>query len=363
MLLIFIDGLQFDDAIKHLNLSNDKNSSRVIPGVGFSNNIYPEMMCGLTPDGIGYFNEWSPRKEVGKQNSLLSILDIFRPSLYINAGIRKIILRKILKLDFSNVPFKYAHYFKPQGSHNFRDLGDGSILNRYNFEIFDAVETRESVGNRDATALQNAINEMHSVNVMVSLTDLDNIAHTYGVGSDRYNKHLAFLNQKIPMLISRYEELNEGENVYAFSDHGMSKVTRVINFEIEKKFGPMSPENYLYFIDSTILRVWSSDDILLLEINEYLNGLDFGDVIDSDEREDFGLTNLEFGNIIFRAKDGVIFVPNFYGGRPVKAMHGYDSNLISQHAFFSDCIAEDSDELPSSSLGIYKFLERKLREK
>ena len=86
VLLVFIDGLQYDIAIEKMNILKKANNSRIIPGIGFSNNIYPEMLCGKNPDEIGYFNEWSPIKD--KKNKLpfyLRFLDIFRSSLYINA--------------------------------------------------------------------------------------------------------------------------------------------------------------------------------------------------------------------------------------------------------------------------------------
>jgi hypothetical protein len=53
-----------------------------------------------------------------------------------------------------------------------------------------------------------------------------------------------------------------------------------------------------------------------------------------------------------------MFLPNFYGGRPVKAMHGYDSKLESQQAMFYTNIPEIS--LPKNSADVYRFLKRVL---
>ena len=140
-LLIFIDGLPYHLAVEKMSLLQDAACSSLIPGIGFSNNIYPEMLCGQTPDEIGYFNEWSPKPDLKSQKKMtwLSLLDIFRKFLYINAGLRKIVLRKFFKINFSNIPFKYAHLFKPQGSHDFKDLGDDSLLTQNDFVIFDSV--------------------------------------------------------------------------------------------------------------------------------------------------------------------------------------------------------------------------------
>lgn len=99
ILLVFIDGLEYDIVIEKMKILKNKENTKVISGIGSSNNIYPEMLFGTNPDEIGYFNEWSPVKE--KKSKLLFYskwLDMFRWSLYINADIRK-----IFKLDFLNI--------------------------------------------------------------------------------------------------------------------------------------------------------------------------------------------------------------------------------------------------------------------
>ena len=58
-LLIFVDGMQYNESCR-IEIVNNSYSSPVKPSIGFSNNIYPEMFCGKSPDDIGYFNEWAP---------------------------------------------------------------------------------------------------------------------------------------------------------------------------------------------------------------------------------------------------------------------------------------------------------------
>jgi hypothetical protein len=363
IMLIFVDGWSHASAKKYFPSMNDKNSSSVVPGIGFSNNLYPEMLCGTNPDEIGYFNEWSPvPKPRGPLSLLIRSLDIFRPFLYINAGIRKIILRKFLKLDYANIPFKYAHLFKPQGSHDFRDLSPTGILGTHKFKIFDSVEFRDlKVGERDLAAIELTKRNMSNDNILVSLVDLDNVAHIHGCLSSEYDRHATYLAEEISDLARAFCFQNEDNRVFLFSDHGMVDVTDVKSFDIESVFGPMAEDKYLYFVDSTYVRVWVKDDSLRDELAEFLNELNFGTVVQDEERIRHGVTRLEYGDYLFRANEGVMLVPNFYGGRPCRAMHGYDGNLESQRAIFADLSGSGgSYELPKSSKGVYQFLLERL---
>ena len=362
-LLIFIDGLQYDAAIDGLDVSKESNSSLITPGVGFSNNIYPEMLCGLSPDQIEYFNEWSPVKQNTKKLPFwLRGMDIFRPYLYINAGLRKIILNKLFKINYSNIPFKYAHYFQPQGSHNFRDLTGDNLLHKFEFTIIDAAETGKGLGKKDEVVIDISNSTIVNDNYLVSLVDLDNIAHVYGASSKEFKDHLSFLNHSVTKLINKFMSLGNENQVFLFSDHGMVDVGRVVDFDIEKKFGPMDKAKYLYFIDSTYLRIWVKDSNLKSEFTDYLNSLDFGSIISDDERIRFGISNVDFGDLMFRADEGVMFVPNFYGSRPNLAMHGYDSSLRSQSAIFTRISYPDhSTPLPTNSKGIYSYLNAVLK--
>jgi hypothetical protein len=363
-LLVFIDGLQFEKATNEMSIFKNSENAKIIPGVGFSNNIYPEMLCGTTPDDVGYFNEWSPIEANQKRMSPLSVLDCFRDMLYINAGIRKIILKKILNRDYANIPFKYIHLFKPQGSHNFRDIRGSNLLYEYDFEIYDAVEQKLSIGKRDRHILEVLKKTMTQRNTFLSLVDLDNIAHIYGLNSDEYKEHVKFVNERLAEIFIRFKELGKDNEIFVFSDHGMVDVSEIVNLDIEAEFGKMKPDKYLYFIDSTYLRVWIKDDNLFPRLHEFLSSLNFGSLVSEKEREDFGLRNRKFGNLIFRANEGVLLIPNFHGARPIKAMHGYDSYLPSQQTIFAKISGDKSDEkMPNRSKEIFGYLKKVLEQK
>ncbi len=162
-LIIFMDGVSNNYFKKYGSVDDSFKLGSFNPGIGFSNNLYPEMLCGLNPDQIGYFNEWSPVKEVKNAllYSLLRPFDLFYSLVYPNAGIRKIILNKICKLNVANIPYKYRPFFKPSASHDFRLLGNGNLLDEYGFRIIDAVEYRDvSYRERDLNCLNEIKNTL-----------------------------------------------------------------------------------------------------------------------------------------------------------------------------------------------------------
>ena len=51
-----------------------------------------------------------------------------------------------------------------------------------------------------------------------------------------------------------------------------------------------------------------------------------------------------------------MFVPNFYGARINKAMHGYSSELESQQAFFSDIFNSVGQDWPNKTVDVHTYL-------
>jgi hypothetical protein len=366
-LLIFVDGMQFNES-QRLDVVKNSLSSPVKPSIGFSNNIYPEMFCGKSPDDIGYFNEWAPNFDAKPSfiNKLLRPFDLLRYFKYPNAIFRIIILKKLFNKFVGNIPFKYLHFFTASGAHNFASFKDDSLLEANNFEIVDAALAKKSrvrLNQRDLIVAKEFLNtDMSNKNLLLSFMELDNISHTCGMWSKEYEEHLAWLGETISTVSKQYLSNNPNGDVFLFSDHGMTPVTDGAKIDLESRFGPMSNDSYIYFLDSTFLRVWSRNENLLSDIEEFLSNLESGHIICEKEREKYGVTNRAFGNLIFRAEEGLMFQPNFFGIRMVKAMHGYDSELESQFAVFADLSGKQRDHasLPKSSKEIYNFFHKTL---
>jgi len=360
-LIIFMDGVSNNYFKKYGSVDDSFKLGSFNPGIGFSNNLYPEMLCGLNPDQIGYFNEWSPVKKV-KNTLLYSLLrpfDLFYSLVYPNAGIRKIILNKICKLNVANIPYKYRPFFKPSSSHDFRLLGNGNLLDEYGFRIIDAVEYRDvSYRERDLNCLNEIKNTLKNEDTFVSLVDLDNIQHVFGVDSNESVSHFKKTYEHVCDLIKKFTDYDSSNQVIMFSDHGMVDVDKYIPFKIEQSVGEPSMDTYLYFVDATYVRVWVYNENYRKKVTDFFSDISSGRLLSQSERKEFGVTNLDFGDFIFRLDEKAMFLPNFYGGRQVKAMHGYDSKLESQQAMFYTNITDIP--LPENSSDVYRFLKRVL---
>jgi hypothetical protein len=359
-LLIFVDGLG-KELTQNANLTQKWSPSFFAPGIGFSNNLYPEMLCGKNPDQMGYFNEWyvdiKPKSFLEK---LILPLDLLRRRIYINAGLRKLILHKVFRKNYGNIPFRYVNYFSAYGSHDFRVLGPDSLLEKYNFKIVDSVEERrETMGARDFIAIKKITNEIreknYQGNFFLSLVDIDNLQHVHGMDHKIVINHTKRVFSELQRLILEIKKNTEIEYVI-FSDHGMTGVTEYCDLGIEKQFGLASPDSYLYFVDATYARFWFFDDEkrLQAEVVDWLRNSKHGKVLSTDERRTYGIETKAFGDIMFRADVGKMFLPNFFGSRRIKAMHGYDSTHESQSAFICSNI---NSKLPTKCADVHSYLE------
>jgi len=223
-LIIFIDGLQFDES-QRIEAIARNSSTPVKPSIGFSNNIYPEMFCGKNPDSVGYFNEWAPDPKPVKSSvdRFLTSFEFLRKYKYPNAFFRIVILKKLFKKFVGNIPFKYVHLFSPSGAHDFSSFKDESLLGQYDFEIYDAAlckKSRLKKNKRDLEIMGTIFKEdLSGKNVLLSLMELDNISHTCGMWSDKYEKHLKFLGASLNKLIEKYNSDNPGGDIFLLSDH------------------------------------------------------------------------------------------------------------------------------------------------
>jgi predicted AlkP superfamily pyrophosphatase or phosphodiesterase len=199
-------------------------------------------------------------------------------------------------------------------------------------------------------------------NYFLSLLDLDHTSHVFGTRSIEVQDHLKEIQQRLKIVFDKFISLNPTGQIFLFSDHGMVDINKAVKFDIEKYFGKMNQSKYLYFVDSTYARIWIKDNTMEKQIVKYLESRDYGKIVSEEERNIHGLSNKNFGDYIFRANEGVMFVPNFYGGRINKAMHGYDSNLQSQKAIFADITNKNSlSQKPNNSKGIFSFLSELLQ--
>jgi predicted AlkP superfamily pyrophosphatase or phosphodiesterase len=267
-------------------------------------------------------------------------------------------------MNIFNIPFRYLRYFKKAGVCAYEDeFSHPTVLTRMN-GLKKALYSRySSVGDRDKYVFEEAKEAIDAdiyQNIFVASADLDHLTHRVGVGSGEHRKKIASLDKQLKEICLLFAKKNPDGNICVFSDHGMANTTKSVTIDLEKVFGRANEDRYIYFIDSTMLRIWVFDKGLEKEIKSYLKNLDYGKSLNQDERKKFGIVSKEFGSIIFLLNEGIVFCPSFFGKSIPKAMHGYHPELASQLGMFlllkSDKFIFNNTKM--STKGIYSVLKR-----
>lgn len=365
ILLIFIDSLPYLYRGKMKFLSQFSNSIRkVIPGFGYSINVKAEIFGGYAPDQVGYLNEWTYESDAPLRKHL-NFFSALRPlrSFYYLDRIAHRLLSKLYGQNVLNIPFEYLPFFARTGTEAYRDeFPLPTIFSRMNNLVKICYYHYPCHQKRDYQIYSNTMkavsDETYDV-IFAAFGDLDGVTHEYGVGSEEYNKEVEELDNYLCQMYKEFSSKNPKGPFFLISDHGMANVSDVVDIDMEGQFGTASEDSYLYFIDSTMLRVWVFDERKRSEIEEHLKGLGYGRVLDSESRKDYAIVSKQFGDIIFLLNEGFVFTPSFMGRRIPKAMHGYCPELESQAGL---CLCLDKNnsntELPSSlgTIELYKFL-------
>lgn len=323
IVMIFVDSLPYTKALR-MNSLTKFNITSFKTGFGYSINILPMLLNTAYPDDLGYLNEWSyaPDSKFKRFKTILQLLSRLRISYYSDRFLHKL-LSKITPI--ANIPFHLLPFFESK----LPDIYCGEALTN-----FKKITWKLFKQNRDAQVYSVAKKALSSHdNLFVTFTDLDHVGHAYGLSSPEYSSKFNEIDKYVNTLSRPI--INAGGKVIVFSDHGMANVTKSINISIEKAIGKAGKKSYIYFIDSTLLRIWIFDERLRSKIIHYLQRIPDGQILTEKQRQKYGITSRKFGDIIFILNEGIVFSPNFFGKKVPKAMHGYLPEIKSQHAVFA----------------------------
>ena len=352
MLIIFIDSFPYDFLERTHYLKTFIDKKRLIPGLGYSRNVIPELLAGKQADTLGYFNEWAlasinnrhmREKTLGKLLRYVHFYPLL--NLVLHRGLR------LLTERFINIPFHLQGYFSRNKGSVFEDAISPKFSHLPNFEVILSERIGVKFGQRDKLALQCAQRTiLNKKSLFLSLVDLDGFAHKYGTYSNEYLAHIHFLDEQLTKLVSSYKTVfGSKSKIMVISDHGMSDVKHGVNLRIEQVIGPAKFSSYLYFIDSTMIRFWVLNEGIRKRIETYLDNLSIGKIINKPERKKYGLSLRSAGDILYVLDEGYIFAPDFFRHRKAKAMHGYHPDYPSQHGIFlSTELYDDADVIKSS---------------
>ncbi len=155
----------------------------------------------------------------------------------------------------------------------------------------------------------------------------DPIGHVHGPDSNEYKNEMKEVDVSIKKIIEKNKD--SLETVIITSDHDMVKVKKTIDIWNElTNIKSKLIEDYLFFINSPVVRFWFKKKSAESEITLILSKMEkkgFGRIMKDKDFITYSITkNKRFGDLIFWLKPGYCFVPDFYMGlEKTKGMHGY----------------------------------------
>jgi len=363
-LIIFIDSFPYNSLNKTKFLASFPFRAKVIPGIGYSINVKAEMFGGYLPDEVGFFCEWmySPFSPLREYRKLFQGLACLSRLNYRVDSVLHILVSKLLGVNIFKIPFKYLSYFQRTGINAYEDgFGLPTLFSHMSNGIKVVYSKYPFNVDRDKLLFLEAkeviLSDKYGT-IFIASADLDHITHSFGIDSEEHTKKILDLDGSLNQICTLWLQRNPGSNIVIISDHGMANVVNSVTIDLEKVFGKIRENRYIYFVDSTFLRVWVFDEYLECKIKEYLSNLNIGRVLDARERKRYGITSRDFGSILFQLSEGIVFAPSFFGRRPPKAMHGYDSDLESQQGILLSLTETESWRERVNTVDVYSYLKR-----
>lgn len=349
---------------------NGRYYRHVIPSFGFCERT--EILTGLKPNesgfftAIGYDPENSPFKSI-KSLQLFESIENYIPrnlqELWIKANgcfcryYRALISKLVMKLSGNrmnsyHIPFSLLPYFNlTEDRINHREKGafpSPSILEllekrnlRYFYESFTGLNLPPNGTDNDrmAMALAAAGRKEYAL-YLIYISLPDSYGHKYGPSSPELKNAICDMDSQLERFVQTFQR-RVGECTFIFlGDHGMVPITELFDAKqiisgISKKLGLKLKNDFIYFLDSTLVRLWFFSDkakrlfpSVLKESDEFNR---YGKFIDERIASKYHIPwgDRIYGDMTWWADTGVMVYPDFFHnyGVPYKGMHGYNPEL------------------------------------
>ena len=361
VILVLIDALRSDyiteeDSPFLYNFAkNNKYCKNVTQSRSFCERA--EIFTGLSPRESGYFTAigYCPEESPYKDMAILSALSFFEKRFgknrYYKAAKNRIIrllTRNKLSFRSYSIPLKILKYFSlTEDKHDFRDKdafdGKDNVfkdcknngLNIY-YDSFTALNfTKSPSDDSRLKMVEENINSDFNLYLMY-IGIMDSCAHTYGPQSRERKLELKKLDDKLSIFYKNIISKNKDAKFIFLGDHGMADVHTKIN--VGKEIDDLAIENnlilgedYIYFLDSTMLRVWylnnRAREIIDNDLKNNITLKNNGFFVDEKTaiKEEIPFPDDRYGHSLWMANLGVLIFPDFFhNSKAYKGMHGYN---------------------------------------
>lgn len=165
--------------------------------------------------------------------------------------------------------------------------------------------------------------------------EIDKYLHIHRSNPKKLKIFLNLYEDYIKKIVNIFKKRYGNEqDIWIISDHGMTPVYCCVNIlgALKKQF---INRNELFFCDSTMIRFWWNNDVRFEDsLKRLVNSYNCGKWLSKKvlKEEEINFKNRKYGDDIFIANPGVLFVPSFFGAKHYNGMHGYDPEETTTHA-------------------------------
>lgn len=359
------------------NLSREGNYiEKIVPSAGFCERT--EIFFGLKPNESGFFTAigFDPDNAPYRRSRLLFLIGLIEEVLFRIASILwkkrqnsveyhvrrllwktfRLFNKDIKRLGTYNIPFKFLEYFNlTEDENNLHEIdklcGKESVFklvsklngNTY-MGAFTALGQKSNGDDKNRIKLAiKAASDKNNIFIPIYVSVADSIGHNYGPNSKEMEKEVNALDSLLEESVQKLLEIDSNTKFLFLGDHGMSEVESTINVKLEiskisKRHKLKEKRDFIYFLDSTLLRMWffndESKDIFLDEMNKNEEFTRKGLIISKSLADKYKLPfeNRKYGDLMWWANEGVLIYPDFFHKRKImKGMHGYRPNKQSTY--------------------------------
>ncbi|BDY04073.1 alkaline phosphatase family protein [Ferrimonas sp. YFM] len=322
-----------------------------------------EIFTGLSPRESGYFTAigYCPDESPFKNMKILMVFSFFE-KLFGRSRYSRAVKNRVLRfltrkkqngMRSYSIPTEILKYFSlTEDKFDFRDErafdGKDNIFKdcrdrglKIYYDSFTALNfTKSSSDDCRLAMVEDNINSDYNL-YLTYIGVMDSCAHTYGPQSDERKQELKNLDRKLKIFYENVISKNKNAKFIFLGDHGMADVHTEI--DIGKEIENIAIENhftlgkdYIYFLDSTMLRIWYLNKRALEVIDEKIKqnkSLKSNGIFVNEEtaiKEEIPFPDERYGHTLWMANLGVLVFPDFFhSSKAYKGMHGYNIDDIS----------------------------------
>ncbi len=210
----------------------------------------------------------------------------------------------------------------------------------YFYDSFTALNLPANGADQDRLhmALAEIRNRPHDL-TLIYVAAPDHFGHKYGPQSDELKRALRQMDQDLKDFTETFQQHIPGSNFVFLGDHGMATVTQSFDAgehlnQLAGSLGLKLKRDYIYFLDSTLMRVWFLSDRAKRDFAAAIQASqpfrERGVFVDEAlaEKHHIPWPDSRYGDLLWWTHPGVLIFPDFFHKTDRnRGMHGYDPDL------------------------------------